>query len=107
MGLSPGPLTTSQIAANSKRPPLAGLFVIQGSSIKKTEGEWHALRRADRPGGLLFALFWHRLRPLLRLASPYARRFFLSVNREISPNDMAEACGSRTHHSTREGPNRR
>jgi hypothetical protein len=41
MELSRGPLTATQIAANSKRLLLAGLFVVRGSRDEKAEGaEW-------------------------------------------------------------------
>jgi hypothetical protein len=36
---------------------------------------------------------------------PFAASLFLQL--PSIQIDMAEACGSRTHHSTREGPNRR
>jgi len=42
---------------------------------------------------------------ILALNAAFSRLVYLQF--PTDQKDMAEACGSRTHHSTREGPNHR
>ena len=52
MGLSPGLLTTTQIAANSKRLPLAGLFVMKrsASALFNIEERTRMVKSMGAPG---------------------------------------------------------